>query len=464
MKRKISVFGLLLPLVMVSGCGGDPGLSFKASFKMAYFDTSFETVEMEYKFNIRDYLKTDETPVKEKAKTGLLFFNNIFDGVVIEKGIKTNDNDIATLYSKFELNDFEKINVPANNGVDVNDISLLHCAHKKVDNVDIGFITVQESGGGVQWASNFDVGADNTQYSELTGEHPEWLDHKNHKGFDIAANRAVSKIKDYISRKMDENSQQILYIYGLSRGGAVGNLIAKKLIDDGKKVNAYLYSVPAPTTDENYNDAKYKTIFNYVNGGDFIAQIPIKEWGFTRYGTTIDFNLLDYSEELKEYCNITYTPFPVAKILNAFKKISDTRENLYVISDKLLIAESNSLKESEVEDFVKQYTDLMSGEFEVLNKTVNIARTKNDDNTYSVKITAAPSLLTSLIGVSLTHMDGNMDNIKDKLMSLLPLLQPFLDVGKISMLDLATIGTSLSSLVCNHTFPAFVAYFFKKNK
>lgn len=464
MRKNTKVLGLLISLLALSGCNGDTGLTFKASFKMSYFDSQFESVEKEYKFNIKDFLKIDESPIEEKAKTGLLFINNIFEDLVIEKELKVTSEDFETLYKKFELDDFERIAIQSSDGIDVNDVTTIHFAHKKVENTDVGFITIQESGGGIQWASNFDVGADNPQYTSLTGEHPDWLNHKNHKGFDVAANRTLPKINDYISRKMDKNSQQILYIFGLSRGGAVGNIIAKNLIDGGKRVNAYLYSSPSSTTASDVADEKYKTIFNYVNDGDFITQLLLKEWGFDRYGSTIKFNLVNYVSELKEYCNITYSPFPVGRIIGAFKKISSSREDLYITSDKIVIAESTSLKENEVDAFIKQYTDIMVGEYEVLKKTIKIDRTDNGDGTFSVKITAAPSLLTSVLGITLTHLGSQIGNIKDQLSSLLPLLQPFLDIGNISMIDIVNIGANLQAIVYNHAFPAYVSYFFRKNK
>ena len=48
-----------------------------------------------------------------------------------------------------------------------------------------------------------------------------FLNKANHKGFDVTKNRLKAKVDAYVKQ----------YVTGHSRGGALGNLLAKDLID-----------------------------------------------------------------------------------------------------------------------------------------------------------------------------------------------------------------------------------------
>ena len=69
---------------------------------------------------------------------------------------------------------------------------------------------------------------------------------------------------------------------GQSRGGALTNLIAKRLGDDGKTVYAYTFESPATTE----SGGGYGYIHNYICRDDVVTKIPM--WGMTRYGNTYE--------------------------------------------------------------------------------------------------------------------------------------------------------------------------------
>lgn len=140
-----------------------------------------------------------------------------------------------------------------------------------------------------EWFSNFDIGRDvNTT--------------KVHSGFNKAREFALKKLDMYIANYGIDRDHCKFLVTGHSRGGAVANLVSKSLIDTygPSNVYAYTFATPNTTTDENASDNRYAGIFNFINPEDFIAYIPLKSWGFTKYGTTIAFPKNNSSDTYNE--------------------------------------------------------------------------------------------------------------------------------------------------------------------
>ncbi|MGM9681344.1 MAG: hypothetical protein ACI3XR_07560 [Eubacteriales bacterium] len=88
-------------------------------------------------------------------------------------------------------------------------------------------------------------------------------------------------------------------------GGAIANIVAAKLIDQGKSVYAYTFAAPNTTEASTANATKYDCIFNIVNKDDFIPYFP--KWDFTKYGRTAKVSVEDnYKNEWKAYTGMTY--------------------------------------------------------------------------------------------------------------------------------------------------------------
>lgn len=134
-----------------------------------------------------------------------------------------------------------------------------------------------------EWSSNFDIGK-SSEFSSTS----DWKTKDNHKGFDIAANRIMKIVSDYVSensRADDFNSENIAYwVTGHSRGAAIANIIGSYYEMSGKK--AFTYTFAAPNTTLADNAGSLMTIFNVVNSDDFVPCLPMSAWGYTRYGRT----------------------------------------------------------------------------------------------------------------------------------------------------------------------------------
>ena len=125
-----------------------------------------------------------------------------------------------------------------------------------------------------EWYSNFSIG-----------------EGVEHSGFSAATDFAEEEIKAYIKNHCTDEKTTDIIITGHSRGGAVANLLAKRLIDEGtyKSVTACTFASPCTTRSESAKSDRYKSIYNLLNPEDFICYIPLEKWDYTRYGTDIEF-------------------------------------------------------------------------------------------------------------------------------------------------------------------------------
>lgn len=128
-----------------------------------------------------------------------------------------------------------------------------------------------------EWTSNFDVGQLSTDTSS-----DEWTNTKNHKGFDITANRIMKLVDKYISENGISKSSVVYWVTGHSRGAAIANILGANLEKAGK--TAFTYTFAAPNTTMASDAKSYKTIFNIINEDDFVPCLPMATWGYTRYG------------------------------------------------------------------------------------------------------------------------------------------------------------------------------------
>lgn len=181
-----------------------------------------------------------------------------------------------------------------------------------------------------EWYSNFYVG-----------------EGVEHAGFSKAADLVLQNISDYISRHGLSTSQTEVFVTGHSRGAAVANMATARLIDQNqfKKISAYTFACPNTTMTENAHDEKYKSIVNIINPQDFICYIPLPQWGYSRYGQTVELptygtveNFSELYEEMeKAYLADTCTElkdFPhkgtdVENIISYLSVLAPTPEDYY---------------------------------------------------------------------------------------------------------------------------------------
>ena len=178
------------------------------------------------------------------------------------------------------------------------DISEAYYGHRKVTyqdrTVEVIAVYIRGTNGTIEeWSSNFNVGnlyRFGQDYDAAEGKlrfpNADWKRKSNHRGFDVAANRIRSALADYVETFADPEATPVFWISGHSRGGAISNILASYLVDEGEKVFAYTFASPNTTANTEASAAKYDCIFNLVNGDDFVPRLPMPEWGFTRYGRT----------------------------------------------------------------------------------------------------------------------------------------------------------------------------------
>ena len=139
-------------------------------------------------------------------------------------------------------------------------------------------ITIRSSSYEREWASNVTLGKN--------GEA---------KGFADAADKVIKSFKkEYLKAHPEleqdlKNGEVAFWLQGFSRGGAVANLTAKRLIDeyqaDGNKVFAYCLEAPqGGTSSPVRKDRDYRSIHNVINRDDLVPYVAPTGMGFMRYG------------------------------------------------------------------------------------------------------------------------------------------------------------------------------------
>ncbi len=163
---------------------------------------------------------------------------------------------------------------------------------------------------GREWYSNFDVG-----YGA------------EHSGFLKAAEFAEQRLGDrlFIRRHKTENPRFL--VTGYSRGGAVANLLAKRLCDRWGLDRVRCYTFASPNTTVNPRAARYHTVFNLTRDEDFFSRIPLTGWGYTKYGRTVSLSGTgDFEKEFRALSGEDYigfsSPKPVDALLGALIQLA----------------------------------------------------------------------------------------------------------------------------------------------
>ncbi len=160
------------------------------------------------------------------------------------------------------------------------------CAHKKISTSGSDYtllaVIPRSADYEKEWISNFTLGSSGDA-----------------DGFDDSAEKSLDYVKGYISDHGITGNIKV-WTTGFSRGGAVVNLIGKKLIDDptgylGEGVElkssdlyAYAFAVPkVADTSNDPRDPKYASIFNVSANTELPSKIAPSNMGFDRYGTDI---------------------------------------------------------------------------------------------------------------------------------------------------------------------------------
>lgn len=138
-------------------------------------------------------------------------------------------------------------------------------------------ITIRSANYDSEWSSNVTLGTE--------GEA---------KGFADSADRVMRYLSSYLGEHPDiadrlEEGKANIWLQGFSRGGAVANLTAKRLIDKyqdkGNEVYAYCLEAPQGGIAEmERSDRDYSSIHNIIDPNDLVTYVAPSAMGFKRYG------------------------------------------------------------------------------------------------------------------------------------------------------------------------------------
>ena len=259
-----------------------------------------------------------------------------------------------------------------------------------------------------EWTSNFDVGAATTQYTSLTGSHPEWTHKANHKGFDVTANRVISAVEKYLKTySLNEGS---ILITGHSRGAAVANLVGK-YFEDKKTLKPFTYAFATPNTTTSSNVSAYKTIFNVVNRDDMVPYMPLQKWGFKKYGRVDSISVHQKYESMLYVHNAPEGTFEwfikedynnngmKDKTLALLGDIADNREELYRF-DKTkegYVTIGDYPYEETVKKGLKYIETQLKEEKLLRFSKLKVLKKKNSRIPYYIEIRYCPAFLTQTI-------------------------------------------------------------------
>lgn len=249
--------------------------------------------------------------------------------------------DLRTTYAAKDSN---------GNTVDEDDVSEVYIGHRLVtyrnEKREIFFLMVRGTNGTqAEWSSNFDVGADTSNYHSMTGEHPDWSDTANHKGFDVAKTRILKAFDSYVSEleasgRLDSSAKRSIFISGHSRGAAIANLLGA-YFEDSADYQSYVYTMATPYSTTHANAGSYKSIFNIVNEDDLVPYLPLESWNFKKYGKTLSINAKTYEDSNPIGDRVDTFEFLFGRdydsnawlstAVSSFEKMVGNREDIYVM-------------------------------------------------------------------------------------------------------------------------------------
>ncbi len=171
------------------------------------------------------------------------------------------------------------------------------CAHKKIvqDGKEYTMLVIvpRSAGYEMEWGDNFVLGAEGDA-----------------KGFDRSSDNCLEFAKNYVAENGISGDIKV-WTAGYSRGAAISNLTAKKLINDPKaylgdsielapeNLYAYTFGTPyAADTAQDPHNEKYAGIFNIYQNSELASMMAPVEMGFDRYGTSTMIRDMDKYDEM----------------------------------------------------------------------------------------------------------------------------------------------------------------------
>ena len=314
-----------------------------------YYSEGKKNCNVEFNVDYRQLFNDNTAYNDDLAILSSLYASDIYDGLYISvnQGTSGGSDNATTFGTLFGLSDVTDLKINASDYTyDKDDVTEAVIGHRTVNyngqDREIVVLSIRGTNSTVEeWSSNFDVGADTSNYYSMTGQHPEWTHKNNHKGFDIAANRVLTKVNQYLANhNINQAANKSILITGHSRGAGIANIIGAHF-ERNTTFKSYTYTFASPYTTTVSDATSYSTIMNIMNTDDIIPYLPLEAWGFKKYGKMFKVSVEDKYENSwgaaeegtfewligSDYNNDGGTQ----RTLNAFAKIGANRQQLYVI-------------------------------------------------------------------------------------------------------------------------------------
>ena len=255
--------------------------------------------------NFKEFFKSSYLDHKELMKASLKTAMAAFDAKEANKDAAREKNIKALMKSLGFDKDIEAGKAVFNYGKPDFDTIGFAIASRKIVDMDTGktatliLIAIRGAGYEKEWGGNFRVY--NPNGSNL-----------NHHGFNLAADKVVSKLKDYLEANKNNFEETIkFWVVGYSRAAATTNLVCSKIINRGtdwpltkentssKDVFGFGFETPRCTTDSGCHAEKYNGIKSLINPIDFVPMVAMNnsaDWKYDRYGITYSIPLDDSSK------------------------------------------------------------------------------------------------------------------------------------------------------------------------
>lgn len=259
--------------------------------------SSFKTPnKVDYVLDYRTFFGSNTVFSLDLCETSLFYSTYIYSGYgfTFDNTIKayngkddlTTSNNVSKLLQVHGMQDVKNYKLANNGGYTDDDVTEISIGHHSVTyngtTKEIIAITVRGTNGTIEeWSSNFDMGN-----RSKASQYPDWKNTKNHKGFDVAANRVLYYVQDYVKKYVPADASKAYWVMGHSRGGGIANIISANLVSENNMVFGYTFAAPNVTISSNARDSRFKCIFNLLNEDDFVPCVPMAQWGFTHYGVS----------------------------------------------------------------------------------------------------------------------------------------------------------------------------------
>lgn len=219
----------------------------------------------------------------------------------------------------------------ADNDSDIKDYGIYVIGYKNIDDKYDSFIVVfRGCFSADEWYSIYDIG---NEYEKC---HPDWNNKDNNKGTDVAANRAIKTIDEYITSHDDANRKNTILVSGHSRGGGIAQIVGA-YYEDNKNFKSYCYCFNSAKVSRSADVQKYKTIFNIYDENDYFSDyLPFASQQLYHYGKELTINVFNNTEVLNEInslhnnsCYVSMNADELQSFKDKFAAVFTGRSSLY---------------------------------------------------------------------------------------------------------------------------------------